>query len=337
MSSMSRSQINLARKKLSDALGDDFKIYLQNMKLWFRQKITKENFDVEARKLLNPDIVHLHNEFLLAVLNKCHCLCQSHAVKDSSSHFQNKDKQKKGKLKRKCRPMRATFEHRFQPVSFVQYAPHAVAKDPQEDNRLSFCSRDYTLPDISMIHGRMFVTAWDCGLDGVDDNSARLMMLAVQQQLKTILMAVFSRRNAYKVREGKFQYAMGTPPINPYIRNANKISDRTDNSNQTSISALGEHVPSIKPTIDQCESEIALQIASSGRTQHLPPVSPFDLLEALMIHKSCISSHTVYAINIERIITRLWHPSHDDIEQENIHSQEERLRRQLLTEQTITG
>ena len=42
------------------------------MKAWFKQKISKEDFDSEARRLLPKNETHLHNEFLLAVLTKCH-------------------------------------------------------------------------------------------------------------------------------------------------------------------------------------------------------------------------------------------------------------------------
>ena len=36
------------------------------------------------------------------------------------------------------------------------------------------------LPDIGMVHGRMIVTAWDYGLDKVEDNAVRLLMVAVE-------------------------------------------------------------------------------------------------------------------------------------------------------------
>jgi hypothetical protein len=40
----------------------------------FRKRCTKEDFDAEARKLLPAESSHLHNEFLLAILNKCQTL-----------------------------------------------------------------------------------------------------------------------------------------------------------------------------------------------------------------------------------------------------------------------
>ena len=36
------------------------------------------------------------------------------------------------------------------------------------------------LADIGMVHGRMIVTAWDYGLDKVEDNAVRLLMKAVE-------------------------------------------------------------------------------------------------------------------------------------------------------------
>ena len=44
----------------------------------------------------------------------------------------------------------------------------------------AFASREMTLPDIGMVHGRMIVTAWDLGLDNVEDNAVRIMMNAIE-------------------------------------------------------------------------------------------------------------------------------------------------------------
>ncbi|CAJ0926011.1 unnamed protein product [Ranitomeya imitator] len=52
-------------------------IYWANLKLWFKQKISKEEFDVEARRLLSQENVHSHNDFLLAILTRCQILISS--------------------------------------------------------------------------------------------------------------------------------------------------------------------------------------------------------------------------------------------------------------------
>ncbi|GFN95442.1 transcriptional adapter 1-like, partial [Plakobranchus ocellatus] len=73
----SSSELNIARKNLADALGDSMTLYLQNLNAWFKKKLNKEDFDYEARKLMRNDTVHLHNEFLLALIAKCSIVSSS--------------------------------------------------------------------------------------------------------------------------------------------------------------------------------------------------------------------------------------------------------------------
>lgn len=68
------SELEAAKKNLSEALGDNVKQYWANLKLWFKQKISKEEFDLEAHRLLTQDNVHSHNDFLLAILTRCQIL-----------------------------------------------------------------------------------------------------------------------------------------------------------------------------------------------------------------------------------------------------------------------
>ena len=44
----------------------------------------------------------------------------------------------------------------------------------------AFCTRELTLPDMGMIHGRLIVTAWDCGLDDVEDNTVKILKFALE-------------------------------------------------------------------------------------------------------------------------------------------------------------
>lgn len=67
-------ELTSARRKLCAALGEKQKDYFTHMKSWFRKRISKEEFDVEARKLIPSENSHLHNEFFLAILNKCQTL-----------------------------------------------------------------------------------------------------------------------------------------------------------------------------------------------------------------------------------------------------------------------
>jgi hypothetical protein len=67
-------ELTSARRKLCAALGEKQKDYFAHMKSWFRKRISKEDLDIEARKLITAENGHLHNEFLLAILNKCQTL-----------------------------------------------------------------------------------------------------------------------------------------------------------------------------------------------------------------------------------------------------------------------
>lgn len=39
------------------------------------------------------------------------------------------------------------------------------------------------------------------------------------------------------------------------------------------------------------------------------------------VHREVIPTHTVYALNIERVITKLWHPNHEELQQDRVHRQ----------------
>lgn len=41
----------------------------------------------------------------------------------------------------------------------------------------------------------------------------------------------------------------------------------------------------------------------------------------MQVHRGVMPSHTMYALNMERIISRLWHPSHEELEQDHVHRQ----------------
>jgi len=41
------------------------------MRQWFTEQITKEEFDYKVRQHLAKDAIVAHNQFLLALLNKC--------------------------------------------------------------------------------------------------------------------------------------------------------------------------------------------------------------------------------------------------------------------------
>ncbi|KAK3600101.1 hypothetical protein CHS0354_004799 [Potamilus streckersoni] len=184
-----------------------------------------------------------------------------------------------------------------------------------------------------MVHGRMIVCAWEAGLKDVEEKAVKLVMQAVEHQLKKIISQVLSRRNGYKLREKRFQYAMGCKVPNPYLRHSILIPDSTLESEATTITDSGNHIPSIKLPYDFAESHAAQQISMASTCAiNRGLVTLYDLLEALQLYRNAIPSHTVYATAMERIIHKLWHTSNEELEQEVTHRQEILVKQQLVTQ-----
>ncbi len=422
-------ELNCARRKLSSALGEQgTQDYFRYMKSWFRKRISKEDFDAEARKLLSgagagaggADLAHLHNEFLLAILNKCQTLANmSPAVvappqpvgaasklsqpsppplvataptsvvrlqhpssapqQDSSPSpdlgkyelqqqqlllrqaecavggapaggipVHGSERLRKGKVKRKSKSGRPSFDHRFQPTApdgGPVPPPESSAADPRgeggepldptdprflraEERSLRFCHREPPLlPDAGLIHGRMLVAAWQEDLEGVSDASVEVVVRAAEAQLRKVVMALVMRRRGFRMREGRFPHAVGAPVPNPWLFNSQKRRRREDVEEAHEVSEALESAaasdassdpmaPAPRLTSADAEQralyEQACAVDDSSVRSRLGPISPFDLLAVMQQRRSLIPCHSVYAINIERVIARLSHSGHDD-------------------------
>ncbi|KAK6194707.1 hypothetical protein SNE40_000290 [Patella caerulea] len=333
--------LNVARKNLEEALGDTISLYFQNLKNWFKQKISKEDFDLESRKLFKSEEVHLHNEFLLAILSRCQMLGSTLIPKDPTIkpvHSGGSKLLKKGKLKRRLPDGRGDYIQRFSPVNATAYIPVASIRSTDDELRLSFVARECLLPDESMVHGRMLVSAWETGLQEVNETAVKVIVQAVETELKNILSSVLSRRSGYKLRENKFKFAMGSDVINPYLRHSNLLHDYSMDEETTKLSTTGNQIPCLKPPLDIGEAGAAQQLSAITKTpSDKGHVTLYDLLDALQLNRNTIPSHSVYAPTIERIIHKLWHPSHEELDQDSIHQQEINLKQQLANEQSAVS
>ncbi|XP_036609964.1 transcriptional adapter 1 [Trichosurus vulpecula] len=328
------SELEAAKKNLSEALGDNVKQYWANLKLWFKQKISKEEFDLEAHRLLTQENVHSHNDFLLAILTRCQILVSAPEGAGSLPWTGGSAaKPGKPKGKKKLSSVRQKFDHRFQPQNPLSGAQQFVAKDPQDDDDLKLCSHTMMLPTRGQLEGRMIVTAYEHGLDNVTEEAVTAVVYAVENHLKDILTSVVSRRKAYRLRDGHFKYAFGSN-VNPqpYLKNSVvAYNNLIECPPAYSVPSTGQN-PASHPPPDDAEQQAALLLACSGDTlpASLPPVNMYDLFEALQVHREMIPTHTVYALNIERIIMKLWHPNHEELQQDKIHRQRLATREGLL-------
>ncbi|KAK4025290.1 transcriptional adapter 1 [Daphnia magna] len=333
---MSVLDVNLARKNLMDVLGESSKSYFAHLKSWFCMKTTKEEFDRQARLFLKTDQVHLHNDFLLAIVTKCQSLCQPstyvyHGVKHKPTVVSEVEKirptavpQRKvnaceikpitvtRQVQPKNKPLSVNFDNRFQPVNPVSLLPPSIARSIEKP-QVRYCSQDLTLPDAGLVHGRMLVAAWDVGLDhGCEDKAIKLILAATKQFLRELIVAIVTNRKGYRIRENKVIYSIGQPTLNPWLHNSWSVHDSTSNSYGTEISQLAEppHVPAIPQTIQNAERDSAFYLAcTSEQVTSLQPISVLDVFQTLQVKKSVIPWHTVHAVNMERISQRLYHPN----------------------------
>jgi len=339
-------ELSSARRKLSSALGDErSKEYFFHLKQWFRRRLTKEEFDAEARKILPSAESHLHNEFLLAVLNKCQTLANMGASPSkaantaspaSSVDFSPKkeellspqqpvlsarsphhgvavagsDRLKRGRVKRKSRSGRVTFDQRFIPTS-----SKATAEEPTsqiqipEERQVRYIYQEPALPDVAMVHGRALVAAWEDGLDNSADEAAQLLMLAVETQLKKMVHALVAKRKGYRLRDNRFPHAIGLAAPNPWTLNVQRrphgaTLEVTDVLTTGADDPLAPHQP---PPAADVEQKSLYEVATAGADVLAPPATLFDLLAVMLEHKALVPCHSVYSLNVERIMARLHH------------------------------
>ncbi len=383
-------ELSSARRKLQAALGDQGnREYFFYMKSWFRKRISKEEFDLEARKLLVGDHAHLHNEFLLAILNKCQTLANLSPVVSavpmpkipSSVHqppvlaraepvrvpelspsspdgkyelqqqllrqaekmgspagsvpVMGSDRLRRGKVKRKSKSGRPSFDQRFQPTHVLTEEDSRRTEEEQERDLLvrgeeratRFCHREPPLlPDVGLIHGRMLLTAWEERLEGVADRAVELVLRAVEGQLRRMVMAMVMRRRAFRMRDGRFPHAVGVPRPNPWLFNTQKrrredlvvgaeVAEALELTPAQQVQQdLDPMAPSAWPTAADAEQRAMYEVACAVDEAEVSrgTISPFDLLAVMQERRSVIPCHTVYALNVERVIARLYHGGHDD-------------------------
>ncbi|XP_056149541.1 transcriptional adapter 1 [Lampris incognitus] len=316
------SELEIAKKNLTDAIGDNVKHYWANLKLWFKQKISKEEFDIEARRLLAQDNVHVHNDFLLAILTRCQIIVSTPEGSGSQWTSNSGSKPSKPKGKRKF-SSRQKFDHRFQsqnPLSAAQpFSPREVGGE-EEELRLS--AHTLLLPTRGQLEARMMVTAFELGLDNVTEESVNTMVHAVEHHLKDVLTAVITRRKAYRLRDSHFPYAFGSyVTLQPYLKNTLAAYQSVTECPPPNASLPAGPPPQVSPDEAEQQAVHLLACSADGFPAPLPPISMLDLLEALQVHRGVMPSHTMYALNMERILSRLWHPSHEELEQDHVHQQ----------------
>ena len=77
---------------------------------------TKEEFDAESRKLMTPEQIHLHNEFLLCLFSRCESLATMSPPSVKTSHLgpvKDNKLNRRTKVKRRNRSDKGNFEVKY--------------------------------------------------------------------------------------------------------------------------------------------------------------------------------------------------------------------------------
>ncbi|XP_055526460.1 transcriptional adapter 1-like [Wyeomyia smithii] len=290
----------MAKQALMYALGDKWPLYLANIKLWFRTKTTKEQFDLESRKLFSSDQMHLHNKFLLAILNKIDAVSPPQSVNYAadSGHGKSSGSSKKRKRSSKTSLDRATFEpatvHDYIPKELIDY--EQVASQSATVPTIRYAAQELFLPDNGLVLGRLLVGAWENGLMNVEENAVDLIVQAVQVLLKNILMEIIMKRKHYRTTaNGTFAYDIGHQLLHPFNRNTVTKAKIDDEPME-----LDKEITTVCYLKPPAGDSIFLASCGEPYPNQTRKITVYDLYKTLL-NRSVIPSHSVYSMNMERI------------------------------------
>lgn len=201
-----------AKQKLLDRLGPNYGIYIQLLGKWFRGSISKEEFDRSAKQLIQQNFVIEHNKFWLAFFHHCANSAAS-SVQAHSIHLDDRSNN------RYCQN---SSSHDSRSTN-LGYSPDSTSANLDTGNASYTGIKVRCLPNKVITHMKIFVIAWEMGLDSASDNVALYLNLALQHFLKNIITELICTKTAYRLRENRFKYAIGVKPMNPYLNNSLKI------------------------------------------------------------------------------------------------------------------
>lgn len=304
--------VHTAKTELMNSLGENSTKYMDNLKMWFRQKLSKEEFDKECRKMLTREQISLHNRFLVAILNKIDALTPQQplnpqstgttAANTSNSASTSNDTLNSKKRRKTTRPPSewATFE----PAEISDYLTHeeggTESNINNNTNPVRYAAQELFLPDAGLVMGRLLVGAWEVGLVNVDDSACEIIAQAVQILLKNILSSIILKKKQAKYSaDSKYYYDVGCRLKDPFLRTTigkQKVDDEPVDINKV-ISTVSANQRAYEENIftANCE-EIAVPQAKN--------ISVLDVYKTLM-DRNVIPSHSVYTLNIERISNML--------------------------------
>ncbi|KAK7580643.1 hypothetical protein V9T40_001272 [Parthenolecanium corni] len=271
--------------------------------------ITKEEYDDELRTFLTPGQIRFHNKFILSVLSKC----SSNVLPSSPFILSELDLEPEPK-RLKLEGLAPLFKN-LPPLDphnhLEQVVPKTLSEELISKGLLNF------LPDHDVVHARMMLHAWERDLEGVEDDACKLIIESTYTFARNLLTATISRRSGFKIKDQHLVHSHGLPVANPWLRNAAKY-DFNNRCEPTEIIDQDDflHIPKMKPSLNEAEESIALELALSSRNTQIlrcRPISVDDIIDTLMVYPNLIPRYLMYSVNTERFLLARHHPSWDDL------------------------
>ncbi|KAK4883100.1 hypothetical protein RN001_006419 [Aquatica leii] len=273
--------MNEARKLLEASLGEDLrKQYFGLLKQWFlfSSSMTKMQFDSAVRNLLTTqEQIHRHNDFLLALYAKIN----NTRVKSTRSSYD------KGYFE-----VADTIEYILPP------SPTYMLR-PEVENRSA--AAELFLPDNGFIASRIAVQAWESGLEGAEEGVTEIIVQACQAFVKNIISAMVSRKQGYKIRDGKFQYGFGLPVPDPCIRNTHHIIDHSQECKVEIAADDDSFVPANRPSLESAEQQAAFSFSCGQRKYSDGKLTLQLLYDTIREDPSIIGFHSVNNVNLFKL------------------------------------
>jgi transcriptional adapter 1 len=140
----------------------------------------------------------------------------------------------------------------------------------------------------------MFVVTWESGLDSLSDDSVTLINLAVRDFIKNVMTSIISFKRGFQTTHSGFKHFFGTSLFDPLLANSREVVEAEDDF-------------VMMDSFDDSEQK-AVMLTACTREEDLndrKPLSLWDTFYALRKYRQTIPSHSLYSINLARIMTRL--------------------------------
>eukprot|EP01136_Pigoraptor_vietnamica_P040519 Opistho-1_new@12515 len=213
------------KNRLNGVLGDHSATYWESLRSFTKARLSKGELDRRAKECLGDGNVSLHNEFIRAILVNAQ---STQPPPEDKENARRSNKRKFSTLKdgrsldapskaprlfpgaasaHFSREFRSHLPRAEAPpargprgpqsalaVSTALIAAAATVRAPPGDVEPELCAHALALPDAATLRARCFLSAFEAGLDDVEEGVAEVVQQALELHLKNILSAVLAAR-----------------------------------------------------------------------------------------------------------------------------------------------